>query len=64
MTRRKSLAPDELAAALAALADVALPDGKRIADARAADLSRAEAGQWEAFISKGLAKSVATHSMH
>ncbi|MBN2218100.1 MAG: UvrD-helicase domain-containing protein [Pirellulales bacterium] len=58
LARRKPLAADQLAAAVAALAAVALPNDGRMAKARAADVGRAEAGQWEAFLNTGLAAKV------
>jgi len=58
LPRRKPLRPEQLAAAIAALAAVALPADKRFATARDADVARAEAGDWEAFLSGGLAAKV------
>ncbi|HBO45294.1 MAG TPA: hypothetical protein DD670_15475 [Planctomycetaceae bacterium] len=58
LPRRKSLDPAELAAAVAALAEVALPSHKSILTSREKDLARIEAQQWEAFLSGGLPKQI------
>jgi len=58
LPRRKSLDPAELAAAVAAMAEVALPAHKSIATSREKDLARIEAEQWEAFLSGGLPKQI------
>ena len=58
LVRPKPLEPAEILAALEFLAAVELPADKRFQTARQQDLSRAENGQWEAFIRSGLAARI------
>lgn len=58
LTRRKPLPLGELKAALDALADVELPDGKTFAKARQQDLNNALAADWKSFIAKGIAAKI------
>jgi len=59
LPRPQRLSGDELAAALAALAEAPLPADKRSVTARDGDLSRATLGQWAEFIEKGMAAKIA-----
>ena len=54
LVRPKPLDAAEFQAALELLAAVELPADKRFENARRQDLDRAENGEWEAFIGKGL----------
>lgn len=59
LPRGKSLRPEQLQAALEALAAVELPDGKQFSKAREQELGNATLGDWKTFISKGIAAKVA-----
>ena len=58
LVRPKPLEQAELRAAIELLAAVELPAGKQFEKARGQDLDRAENGEWEAFIGKGLAAKI------
>ena len=58
LVRPKPLEQAELRAAIEFLAAVELPPDKRFQKARLQDLDRAQNGQWEAFIGKGLAARI------
>ena len=62
LERPKMVAAEVIAAKLVELQGVALPQDKRFAKARAADLARFRAQQWEDFIGTGLAAKVADGS--
>ncbi len=58
LSKPKSLSASELAATLEDLRTVDLPEGKRFAGARDEDYDRAVGGDWDVFITKGLARPV------
>ncbi|MBN1909965.1 MAG: UvrD-helicase domain-containing protein [Pirellulales bacterium] len=59
LPRPKAPSPEEVQAALDTLPSLPLPSDKRIEKARADDLERFAAEQWEAFLEKGLAGKIA-----
>ena len=58
LVRPKLLEPAEILSALEFLAAVELPSDKRFQKARRQDLTRAESGEWEAFIGRGLVAKI------
>lgn len=58
LQRRKPLAPNEVAGAIADIAAVTLPTHKKIADNRLADMHLATIGDWPGFISRGLPSKI------
>jgi ATP-dependent exoDNAse (exonuclease V) beta subunit len=63
LPKQKPLSNVQLAATLDDLRAVALPNDKRFTAARDADYERAAAGDWETFISKGIAAKVLDNSL-
>ncbi|HEX3869158.1 MAG TPA: UvrD-helicase domain-containing protein, partial [Pirellulales bacterium] len=58
LNRRKTLEPEQLAAAIIAVANVPVGDAKRWIDARDADFGRATSEDWARFLGNGLAAKI------